>query len=199
MEAGDDMATSPWWAFVVRGIAAVLFGVLTWIVPGAALLSLVFLFGAYALVEGVINIAGAVRRTTARPQPRWVLLLEGIVSVIAGVIAFIIPGITALSLLYLIAAWSLVTGVLEIATAIRLRREIKGEWLMALSGVLSIVFGVLLMIFPGPGALAVVFWIGAYAVVFGAMLIALGIRLRGLARARGPGTGFGELAHSPTR
>ena len=193
------MATSPWWAFVVRGIAAVVFGILTWIVPGAALLSLVFLFGAYALVEGVINIAGAIRRTAARPQPRWVLLLEGIVSVIAGVIAFIIPGITALSLLYLIAAWSLVTGVLEIATAIRLRREIKGEWLMALSGVLSIVFGVLLMIFPGPGALAVVFWIGAYAVVFGGMLIALGVRLRGLARARGPGTGFGELAHSPTR
>jgi uncharacterized membrane protein HdeD (DUF308 family) len=193
------MTTSPWWAFVVRGIVGVLFGVLTWIVPGTALLTLVFLFGAYAIVEGAFNIAGAIRREAPGDRPRWVLLLEGIVSIIAGVVAFVIPGFTAVALLYLIAAWSLVTGILEIATAVRLRRRIKGEWLMALSGVLSIVFGVLLMIFPGAGALAVLFWIGAYAVVFGAMLIALGIRLRSWSRARGPGTGLGKLAPSPGR
>ncbi len=191
------MAIGPWWAFVVRGVAGVLFGILTFILPGMALLTLVFLFGAYALVEGAFNVAGAVRTDASRRQPRWVLLVEGIVSIIAGFLAFVVPGITALSLLYIIAAWSVVTGVLELAAAIRLRRQIRGEWLMALSGALSIVFGLLVVAFPGAGALAVVFWIGAYAVVFGGLLIALGVRVRHFTRAgKKSGTGFGELAPS---
>jgi len=193
------MTTSPWWAFVVRGAAAILFGILTFIMPGMALLTLVLLFGAYALVEGGFNIAGALRQSRATSGTRWVLLLEGIVSAIAGIVTFVVPGITAVALLYLIAAWSLVTGVLEIGTSIRLRRHIRGEWLMALSGVLSIVFAVLLAIFPGAGELNVVMWIGAYALVFGAMLIALGVRLRRWTRAGTPGTGIGEFAPSASR
>ncbi len=193
------MTNHPWWAFVVRGIAAVLFGVLTWIFPGMALLSLVFLFGAYALVEGAFNIAGATRTKAAPSRQRWLLAVEGVVSILAGIIAFVTPGITAVALLYVIAAWALVTGLLEIAAAVRLRRQIRGEWLLAVSGALSVIFGLLLMIFPGPGALAVLVWIGAYAVVFGAMLIALGVKLRNLTRARGPGPGVGELAPSASR
>lgn len=193
------VAVGPWWAFVIRGIAAVLFGLLTFFMPGMALLTLVFLFGAYAIVEGAFNIAAAFQRSGPRRQPAWVLGLEGAVSVVAGVLAFVIPGITALTLLFLIAAWSIVTGVLEIVAAIRLRREIKGEWLLGLSGVLSAVFGVLLMAFPGAGALAVVIWIGAYAVVFGAVLIALGVRVRNFTRADRPHTGFGELAPTASR
>jgi uncharacterized membrane protein HdeD (DUF308 family) len=190
------LAVGSWWGFVLRGIAAVLFGILTFLMPGMALLTLVFLFGAYAIVEGAFNVVAAIQRSEGRRQPRWVLVLEGIVSIIAGLLAFSIPGVTALSLLYLIAAWSLATGVLEVAAAIRLRHQIKGEWLLALSGVLSIIFGFLLMAFPGPGALAVVLWIGAYAVAFGAMLIALGVKLRSFTRAGRRGTGFGELAPS---
>jgi uncharacterized membrane protein HdeD (DUF308 family) len=186
----------PWWAFVVRGIAAVLFGILTFVLPAMALLTLVFLFGAYALVEGAFNIAAAVQRSEPRRQPTWVLVLEGCVSVLAGLLAFFLPGVTALSLLLLIAAWSIVTGVLEIAAAIRLRRQIKGEWLLGLSGALSVAFGVLMMAFPGAGALAVVLWIGAYAIVFGAVLIALGVKVRKWTRAGRPPAGFGELAPS---
>jgi uncharacterized membrane protein HdeD (DUF308 family) len=172
------MLVGNWWAFVLRGIFAIIFGVLTFLWPGMALLTLVLLFGAYAIVDGVFNIVASFRATGAGQQRWWVLLLEGIVSIIAGLVAFFMPGLTALALLYLIAAWAVVTGALEIAAAIRLRRQIRGEWLLALAGVLSIVFGVLLFLFPGPGALAVVLWIGAYAIAFGVLLIVLGVRLR---------------------
>jgi uncharacterized membrane protein HdeD (DUF308 family) len=188
-----------WWAFVLRGIAGVIFGILTFLMPGMALLTLVFLFGGYAIVEGVLNVVAALRRTEPRRRPAWVLLLWGIVSVLAGLVAFFMPGLTALSLLAVIAAWSIGTGVLEIVAAIRLRRQIAREWLLALSGVLSVAFGVLLIVFPGAGALAVLLWIGASAIVFGALLIALGVKLRTRARAERPHTGVGELAPSPSR
>jgi uncharacterized membrane protein HdeD (DUF308 family) len=170
-----------WWTFVLRGILAILFGVLTFLMPGMALVTLVFVFGIYAIADGVFNIVAAFSRH--RPpeeaqQPWWALLIQGVLGIIAGVLAFVIPGLTALALLYLIAAWAIVTGAFAVAAAIRLRKHIRGEWVMALTGVLSILFGILLFAFPGPGALAVVLWIGAYAVVLGVMLIALGIRLR---------------------
>jgi uncharacterized membrane protein HdeD (DUF308 family) len=188
------VAVGPWWSFVLRGAAAVLFALLTFAVPGMALLTLVLLFGAYAVVEGVLNVVSALERDAERGQPRWALLLEGAVSIGAGLLAFFVPGLTALSLLYVVAAWSLVTGVLEIGTALRLRREIRGEWLLAVSGVLSIAFGVLLFAAPGAGAIAVVFWIGAYALVFGALLIALGLKIRSRTDSRTPGP-FDRLAH----
>ena len=167
-----------WWAVAVRGIVAILFGLLTLVLPTLTLAALVFMFGAYALVEGVFNLVAAIRRGAALSQPRWLLGLEGLVSVGAGVATFALPGLTALVLAYVIAGWALATGALEIAAAIRLRQYVRGEWALVLSGVLSLLFGVLMAAAPAAGALALVLWIGAYAVVFGALLLALAFRLR---------------------
>jgi len=171
-----------WWAFVIRGIAAILFGVLCFILPGMALLSLIFLFGFYALADGVLNIVAAFRRTGSGQLPWWALLIEGIISIAAGGLAFAIPSLTAVALLMLIAAWAVATGIMEIVAAIRLRKQITGEWALVLGGLLSIAFGVLMFLFPGAGALAVVIWIGAYAIIFGILMIALGVRLRKFVR-----------------
>ena len=180
-----DSLSRNWWAVSLRGLAGILFGIITFFAPAISLAALVLLFGAYALVDGVLAMVTAVRRRGA--DRWWLLLLEGFVGIAAGVLTFLWPAITAIALLYVIAAWALVTGVFEIAAAIRLRKAITGEWLLALSGIFSIGLGVLLVLFPGPGALAVTIWIGAYAFVFGALLFALGLRLRGLGspRARG--------------
>jgi uncharacterized membrane protein HdeD (DUF308 family) len=146
---------------------------------------LVIMFGAYALVDGVLYIAMAVRG--ARQGERWgSLVFAGVAGIAAGLITLFWPDISAFTLLMLIAAWAIVTGVLSIAAAVRLRKEISGEWLMALGGALSIVFGVLAMVFPGAGALAVVMWIGAYALVLGVSLLALAFRLRSLRSKRTP-------------
>jgi uncharacterized membrane protein HdeD (DUF308 family) len=177
----DSLARN-WWVVFLRGLAGIIFGLITFFEPGISLAALVLLFGAYALVDGVLSIATAVRRRGA--DRWWLLLLEGIAGILAGLATFIWPAITAIVLLYLIAAWALVTGVLEIAAAIRLRKAITGEWLLALSGIASVILGVLLIIAPGPGALAVVIWIGAYAFIFGALLVALSFRLRSLRTPR---------------
>ncbi|HEV7842287.1 MAG TPA: HdeD family acid-resistance protein [Pyrinomonadaceae bacterium] len=173
--------THNWWTLVLRGLVAIIFGLLTFVWPGISLVALVFLFGAYALVDGAFAIVAGIR--APREYKRWwVLLIEGIFSVIAGVLAFAVPGITALFLLGLIAAWAILTGVMEIVAAIQMRKYITGEWLMILSGIASILFGGLLLWNPGAGALAVVWIIGAYAIVFGVLLVGLGFRLRGLER-----------------
>ncbi len=174
--------TGSWWALVLRGLAAIAFGVLAFVWPHITLAVLVFLWGAYALIDGVFAIAAGVK-THAENRRWWVLLIEGILSVIAGILAFVIPGITALVLLMLIAAWAVVTGVFEIAAAIQLRKHVKGEWLLALAGVASVIFGIALALKPAAGALAVIWVIGAYAIVFGVLLIALGLRLHGLVRS----------------
>jgi uncharacterized membrane protein HdeD (DUF308 family) len=177
-----DSLSRNWWAVSLRGLAGILFGIITFIAPGISLAALVLLFGAYAFADGVLAIVTAIRR---RGNDRWgMLLLEGLVGVAAGVLTLLWPGITALALLYVIAAWALVTGGFEIAAAIRLRKVITGEWILALSGILSMALGVLLIVAPGPGALAVVIWIGAYAFVFGVLLFALGLKLKGLGSAR---------------
>jgi len=165
-----------WWALVLRGVAGVIFGVLTFLFPAVTLGGLILLFGAYAIVDGIFNIVAAFVGRTG--QPWWQLGLEGIVSIAAGVVTFAMPGLTALVLLWVIAGWAIVTGVLEIVAAIRLRKHIDNEWWLVLSGVASVVFGGLLIVAPVAGALAVTLWIGAYAVVFGALMIALGLRLR---------------------
>jgi uncharacterized membrane protein HdeD (DUF308 family) len=172
----DSLARN-WWVAVARGVAGILFGLLTLIAPGISLASMVLVFGAYAFADGVLAIVMAVRRND-RSVPWWVLLLEGVAGIALGVGTFFLPGLTALALLYLVAGWALVTGVLEIVAAIRLRKLISDEWLLAVSGVLSVGLGVLLVLFPGPGALALVIWIGAYALLFGGLLVALGFRLR---------------------
>lgn len=181
------LISTKWWSFVLRGLLAILFGILAFTLPGLTLFGLVILFGAYSISDGVFNILGAFH--AEHEQSRWwILLIEGLVSIVAGVIAFALPGLTALALLYVIAAWAVVTGVLEIGAAIRLRRHIRGEWLMAIAGLLSVVFGVLVAIRPGVGALALVWWIGAYAIAFGVLLIALGIRVRQFVHSVEPGT-----------
>jgi uncharacterized membrane protein HdeD (DUF308 family) len=163
-----------WWALALRGVFAVLFGLLTFFIPGITLLTLVLLFGAYAILDGIFDIVSAVRA----PGHHWPLILEGVVGIIIGILTFLWPGITTMVLLYLIAFWAIFTGVLEIVAGIRLREVIANEWLLILMGVLSVLFGIFILIFPGAGALAIVIWIGAYALLFGIMLIALAFLLR---------------------
>jgi len=165
-----------WWVPVVRGAAALLFGIFTFFIPGASLLALVLLWGSYAVVDGVFNLVLGFRRGRAGASWGW-FFFEGLVSIAAGVLTFAWPGITALVLLYVIAVWAVVTGIIEIGAAIELRRVLAHEWLLALAGVLSIAFGIALFMRPGAGALAVTWVIGTYAVVFGVALIAFGVRI----------------------
>ena len=179
LPAAAEILVKNWWVVALRGVLAIVFGILTALMPGITLFALVMLFGAYALVDGGFAIVTALRRRGGE-GPWRTLLLEGLVGVAAGVISFVWPGLTALALVYLIGVWAVFTGVLEIVAAIRLRRLIKGEVWLALTGVLSVAFGVLVLWAPGTGALALVLWIGAYAIVFGILLLALAFRLRGL-------------------
>jgi len=163
-----------WWVLLLRGIAAVLFGFLAFVWPGLTLVVLVFLFGAYALVDGVtaLFVGGRARA--------WWMVFAGVLGIIAGVLTFIFPGITAFWLLILIASWAIVRGIFEIVAAIQLRKELTNEWMLIIGGAFSIIFGVLLFLNPAAGALAVVWLIGAYAAAFGIMMIVLAFRLRGL-------------------
>lgn len=168
-----------WWAVVLRGVIALAFGVIAFFYPPSTLAALVLLFGAYALVDGVFAFIAAVR--AAARHERWgALILEAISGVAAGVLTFVWPAMTALVLLYVIAVWAIITGVFEVVAAVRLRKEIQGEWMLGLSGIASVVFGVLLIVSPGSGALVVVWIIGIYAMLFGVLLIGLGLRLRGM-------------------
>ncbi|MEO7001296.1 MAG: HdeD family acid-resistance protein [Ktedonobacterales bacterium] len=168
-----------WWVVVLRGVIAIIFGILALIFPGHVLIALVLIFGIYAILDGIFTIVAAIR--AVERQARWfTLLIEGIVSIVAGIIAFFFTGLAALALLYLIAAWAIITGIVEIVSAIRLRREIHNEWLLILSGALSILFGIVMFIFTASAALALVWVIGVYALIFGGMLIGLGLRLRAM-------------------
>ncbi|HEX2482145.1 MAG TPA: HdeD family acid-resistance protein [Methylomirabilota bacterium] len=168
-----------WWAIVLRGVCAVLFGLAAFAWPGMTLAVLVLLYGAYALVEGVLAVAWALVGRSAGPFP-WGVLLAGLAGLAIGILTFLYPGLTALALLYLIAAWAIIRGIFEIVAAIHLRKELENEWLLALTGILSIVLGVILIMAPGAGALALLWWIGAFAVVFGILSIVLGFRLKGV-------------------
>jgi uncharacterized membrane protein HdeD (DUF308 family) len=167
-----------WRSVALRGAAAVLFGLLALVWPDLTVGALVLLFGAYALVDGVSLLAAVVTGDPEARAHRAAFLFEGIVGVAAGILTFVWPGITALALLYVIAAWAVVTGAFEIAAAIRLRREISHEWLLGLSGALSILFGIVLVITPGAGALVITWVIGWYALISGVLLLALAWRVR---------------------
>jgi|SRR5437773_5334711 uncharacterized membrane protein HdeD (DUF308 family) len=168
-----------WWVPVLRGIAAIVFGVIAFVYPGLTVAVLVLLFGAWVLVDGVFRIVGAIGHRASDPDWGWQLVI-GILGIIIGFLTFHAPAITALALVIYIAAWALMIGATEIAVAFKLRREIKGEWFLILMGLLSIVFAIMLLWNPLPGALALVWLIASYAIVFGFLGIILGFRLRSL-------------------
>jgi uncharacterized membrane protein HdeD (DUF308 family) len=169
--------TKRWWLLLLRGVAAIAFGVLAFIWPGVTLFTLVILYGAFALVDGILALAAAFA-SRSETVPRWWLVLTGILGIAAGLIAMLWPGITALVLIVFIGAWAVVRGVMEIIAAIQLRKEIEGEWLLVLAGVLSVLFGLGVLIFPGTGALALIWLIAIYAVAIGIVMIVLALRLR---------------------
>lgn len=172
-----------WWSLVIRGAFAILFSAITFIWPSLTFGALVLLFGAYALADGVMSLVGAVR--AERAHQRWgALVFEGIVGIGAGIVTVLWPAITAVVLVYIVAFWAVFTGVAEIVAAFLLRRHIRGEWLLALAGIFSLVFGFLLFFAPLAGAIVLALWAGAYMLIFGITLIALGFRIR--AWTRGP-------------
>ena len=167
-----------WWLLLLRGIAAIAFGVLAFIWPGLTLLTLTFMWGFYAIADGVLALWAAIASKGGEIAPRWWLAIVGIAGVIAGLLTFVWPGMTALILLIFIASWAIVIGVLQIWGAIRLRKEIEGEWLLGLSGVLWVAFGVIMFAQPGAGALALIWWIGSFAILAGCVYIALAFQLK---------------------
>ena len=170
-----------WWLLLLRGIAAIVFGFLTWFQPGISLAALILLFAAYSMADGIFALWMALAGRDH--DHRWVLALEGLLGIGVGIMTFVAPGVTALAILFYIAIWSITTGVLRIVAAIALRKEIEGEWVLILSGLASVGFGVLLMAMPGAGALALLWVIAAYAIMFGVLLVTLAFRARGFVRA----------------
>ena len=175
-QPASPMSTVVWGALAIRGIFAVLFGLVALFWPGVTVLALVLLFGAYAFVDGIFAIVAAFRQADQRV--RWLILLEGVLGIVIGVVAFIWPQSAALAFLYLIAAWAIITGILEIAAAVGLRRVTRGEWALIVGGVASVIFGVLLAVWPGAGLLALVWIFGIYALLFGVMQLVLAYRVR---------------------
>jgi uncharacterized membrane protein HdeD (DUF308 family) len=173
-----------WWLLLLRGIVAILFGVLAFVWPGMTLTTLVLFFGAYVFVNGAILIMNAIG-SRKQKDDWWVLLIEGLLGVGVGIMTAFAPGITGIALLLYIAAWALAAGVLEIVAAIRLRKVVSGEWWLAVGGVMSIIFALLLMRFPAAGALSAIWLIGTYAILFGAILIVLGFKVHTLGKRLG--------------
>ncbi len=171
-----------WWAVAVRGVAAILFGILTLVLPALTLEFMILLFGTYALLDGASNAVSAI---VNRKHDRtwWWFLLAGLAGVAVGILTFAFPGLTAIVLVYFIAARALIIGIVEIAAGVALRKEISSEWFLILKGILSVLFGLVLFAMPGAGALAMVLVIGVYAIVAGVLLMLVAFRLRGRGRA----------------
>jgi uncharacterized membrane protein HdeD (DUF308 family) len=187
----DNFFARSWWVLALRGVFGILFGVLALMWPQLTLLTLVALFAAYALLSGITSIVGSIRNRK-KDDDWWVMLLLGIVSTGAGILAVINPAVTALVLVLVIGANALVTGVLDIVAAIRLRKAIEGEWLLALSGLASIAFGAIVFFFPEAGALATVWMISLYALVTGTLLLVAAFRARAVVKGK-------ETAHGERR
>jgi uncharacterized membrane protein HdeD (DUF308 family) len=177
----DDLARN-WWLVLLRGACAIIFGVLTVIWPGLSLLTLILFWGIFALFDGGLALGAAIMGGT--PAPRWWLALVGVLGIAAGALTLMWPGVTGLVLLFFIAGWAIAAGVFEIVGAIRLRKEIDDEWMLIASGILSVLFGFLILAFPGAGALGLAFAIGAFAIVYGLLLVGFSMRLRKHAEIR---------------
>ncbi len=162
-----------WWVLLLRGLLAIAFGLMAYAWPGVTIAVLVMFWGAYALVDGIFEVVAGVRA-------KWgSLILLGVLGIAAGIVTFLWPGITAVVLLYIIAFWAIVAGVMQIAAAIRLRKEVQGEWLWILSGICTVVLGLLLIARPGAGALSVIWLIAAFAIAWGVLLVVLSFKLKG--------------------
>jgi uncharacterized membrane protein HdeD (DUF308 family) len=170
-----------WWMTLIRGLVGILFGIMLFAKPGISLVSLVLVFGAFALADGIANIITAIGGRREHPS-WWLLLLAGLAGIAIGLLTFYNPGLTALALLFYIAIWAIAIGFLEIIAAVRLRKEIQGEFWLALAGVISVLFGMFLVARPGAGALAVLWFIATYAIIFGVIMVALAFRTRGFVK-----------------
>ncbi len=166
-----------WWLLFLRGVAAIVFGVLVFVWPGLTLFTLVILYGAYAFADGIFSLGAAIAGRGGG-VPTWWLVVTGLVGIAAGLITFVWPGLTVLLLIMFIGVWAVVHGVFEIVGAIELRKEIENEWLLILFGAISVLFGAALLLRPDAGALAFLWVIGAYAIVIGVLMVMLSLRLR---------------------
>ena len=179
-----ERLAASWWSLVLRGIVAVTFGVMAFLLPGIALTAFILLFGAYALVDGVFAIMSGIRPHATQGRD-WLLVVGGLAGVVVGLFAFVQPGLTAIALIYLIGGWAILTGLFEVAAALRLRTALRNTWWLAAEGVVSVIFGILVWVVPGDGALALIWLIAAFAVASGLMLIFFGLRLRATAESSG--------------
>ena len=177
-QSGTRDHTPSWWVLALRGLVAILFGLAALFWPGLILAVLIVFFGAYALVDGILAIVAGFR-SSGGGMRRSLLLIEGVIGILFGVLALFWPDLTALALLYIIAFWSILSGTARIVMAIMLRREIENEWSIALSGVLSVILGIVLVLLPGAGLLAYTWLIGLLALAVGIALIYYAFRVRG--------------------
>jgi uncharacterized membrane protein HdeD (DUF308 family) len=173
-----DALAKGWWLFLLRGIAGILFGVLAFMWPGITLLTLVIFYGAFALVDGIFALIAAANGRGNPAMPTWWLVVVGIAGIVAGIGTFLWPAITAFLLVVFIGAWALVRGIFEIAGAIQLRKEIDNEWWLILSGLISVLFGLIVLFAPGAGALGLIWAIASFSIVSGVMLVAFALRIR---------------------
>lgn len=177
LDALSEVLADSWWAVGLRGLLGIAFGLICLLVPAAAILALILLFSAYMLVDGVLAIVSGIK--AARNGERWgLLILEGVVDLAAGVIAFLWPAITTVAFVILIAVWAIISGALMLAAAFTLKID-HGRWWLALGGIASVIFGIVLLIAPVVGAVVLTWWLGAYAIVFGVMLLVLAFQLHG--------------------
>jgi uncharacterized membrane protein HdeD (DUF308 family) len=191
--AAGDLLAQNWWLFTLRGVLGIIFGLIALIFPGATILSLVIFFSAYMLVDGVFGVISAVR-AIRRKEDRWGLLIfEGLLNIAVGIAAFLWPGLTVVAFVWLIAAWAIVSGGLMTAAGFRLNMD-HGRWWIVLGGLLSLAYGVLLIITPLIGAIVLTWWLGAYALVFGVALVVFSFKLRSRQQERASPTPVGTTA-----
>jgi len=174
---GAQAALRNWWMLALRGVLAIIFGLIALLLPGIALLAFIYIFAAYAIVDGIVAVFVSIGERSSLSRWVWVLI-EGILSVVAGIVAIVFPGLTALVLLYVVAAWAILTGITEIAAAFIMRERASQEWALGLAGVISIVFGIILFISPGQGLLTILWLVGIYAIIFGILFIVRSFQLR---------------------
>jgi uncharacterized membrane protein HdeD (DUF308 family) len=179
-----DTLTKNWWVLLLRGLAAIAFAVVTWVWPGLTIAVFVLFFGAFAFADGILGVWGAITGPKG-DRDRWILLLWGLIGLATGAVAVFLPGLVVASFIFLIAAWAILTGILEIIAAIRLREQIKGEWVLVLAGLASIGFGFVMGLNPGAGALALSWLVAAYAFFFGILLVVLAFKVKGARKRLG--------------